>query len=182
MPKKKAARKRPPRRKWAPSLTRSKLEMEALLLIRAAKLPMPKEELRFDRLLPGEKPRKLRMWRLDFAWPDIKLAVEIHGLNPGGKSRHLTIEGYGMDRYKMNRAQLLGWMVLEFTGMDVQTRQLYVTNAITRAYHMRREEHDRLEQDPGRGRRPRGLVSSSSPPWARTWPSFAARSTAPPAA
>lgn len=53
-----------------------------------------------------------RGWRFDFAWPDVKVAVEIDGGQHeymGG--RHNTDE----DREKINTASAMGWTVLRFS-------------------------------------------------------------------
>ena len=54
-----------------------------------------------------------RRWMFDFAWPRIKLAVEIDGGQwaPHG-GRHNT-DG---DREKLNVAALLGWRVMRFSA------------------------------------------------------------------
>jgi very-short-patch-repair endonuclease len=54
-------------------------------------------------------------WRLDFAWPQAKIAVEIDGGTAFGKSRHSRGVGYAEDCRKINEAQMLGWHVLRFT-------------------------------------------------------------------
>ena len=53
-----------------------------------------------------------RGWRLDYAWPAARLAVEIDGGQwaPGG-GRHATDK----DREKLNEAAALGWRVLRFS-------------------------------------------------------------------
>jgi very-short-patch-repair endonuclease len=49
-----------------------------------------------------------RKWRFDFAWPDIKLAVEVEG------KRHLTYAGFIEDCAKYNTATIMGWRVLRY--------------------------------------------------------------------
>ena len=53
-----------------------------------------------------------RGWRLDYAWPAARLAVEVDGGQwaPGG-GRHATDK----DRDKLNHAAALGWRVLRFS-------------------------------------------------------------------
>lgn len=67
------------------------------------------------RLPPFEREYKFcdRKWRFDFAWPSIKLAVEIQGGNfkNGGHNRGAS---QGRDFEKINEAQLAGWRVLQF--------------------------------------------------------------------
>lgn len=62
-----------------------------------------------------------REWRLDFAWPEWMLAVEIEGLvvrRIGGMlittGRHVSAEGFREDCVKYASAAILGWTVLRF--------------------------------------------------------------------
>jgi hypothetical protein len=54
-----------------------------------------------------------RRWRFDFAWPSIKLAVEIEG-----RGRHQTVVGFRNDCEKYNEALRMGWRVLRFPATD----------------------------------------------------------------
>ena len=56
-----------------------------------------------------------RKWRFDFAWPALKVAVEIEGGTWAG-GRHTRGAGYEADAAKYNAAVLAGWRVLRFTG------------------------------------------------------------------
>lgn len=56
-----------------------------------------------------------RGWRFDFAWPDIKVALEVDGGTRYGKSRHSTGVGYQQDCDKFNRAAREGWCVFRYT-------------------------------------------------------------------
>ncbi len=99
----------------------SEAEELFLLQVKTAKLIMPVREHRFS-----ETGRK---WRFDFAWPAIKLAVEIEGLThatvdeEGRKrlGRHQTIAGYTADCEKYNQAVIEGWRVLHFTPKHVKS-------------------------------------------------------------
>lgn len=73
-------------------------------------LPKPEREYRF---CPD------RRWRLDFAWPDRKLAVEVEGA-VWASGRHTRGSGYVGDLEKYNRAAVDGWTVLRFTTEDVR--------------------------------------------------------------
>lgn len=79
--------------------------------IKAMQLPTPVTEFRFH-------PQ--RKWRFDFAWPQLRIAVEIEGgvLSQG---RHVRPRGFTNDCEKYNQASQLGWRVLRFTGADVRS-------------------------------------------------------------
>lgn len=79
--------------------------------LRALKLPEPVREYVFA------KPRRFRM---DFAWPELKVAVEIDGgVWSGG--RHTRGAGFLRDCEKLNLAALGGWAVLRFSGELVRS-------------------------------------------------------------
>lgn len=59
-----------------------------------------------------------RKWAWDFAIPERKLAIELHG-GTWTHGRHTRGAGFQRDREKMNAAQVAGWDVLEFTTEDV---------------------------------------------------------------
>lgn len=80
-------------------------------------LPDPVEEFPFD---------PVRKWRFDFAWPELKIALEVEGGTEryatdslgqrhlvGG--RHNRPRGYEADLEKYNAATLAGWRVLRAT-------------------------------------------------------------------
>lgn len=52
-----------------------------------------------------------RKWRFDFAWPDIKFAVEVEG-GIHIQGRHTRGAGYEKDIEKYAEAFALGWRVL----------------------------------------------------------------------
>jgi very-short-patch-repair endonuclease len=54
-----------------------------------------------------------RAWQMDFAWPAIKLCVELDG-----RGRHQTVDGVRKDCEKHNEAVRLGWRVLRFPSTD----------------------------------------------------------------
>lgn len=84
--------------------------------------PAPVTELQFH-------PK--RRWRLDFAWPDSMIALEVHGgVHSGG--RHTRGKGFVGDRAKMNEAALLGWIVIEATTEQIKSGQ--ARSWLTRAF------------------------------------------------
>jgi len=88
----------------------SQLEEMFALQVRAAKLPKPAREYRFA------APRR---WRLDFAWPAQKIAVEVEG-GVWVSGRHSRGAGYQSDCEKYNAAVLAGWQVLRFTAAMIR--------------------------------------------------------------
>lgn len=69
-------------------------------------------------LCPSTSFHPTRKWRFDYAWPDVKIALEIQGgIFRGG--RHARPAGYVKDMEKMNNAQLLGWRVFQVLPSDL---------------------------------------------------------------
>lgn len=74
----------------------------------------------------GLKPERqyrfhdVRKWRLDFAFPDAKVAIEVDGGTFTG-GRHTRGRGYAEDCRKRAEAMLLGWRVLNATGEQVKS-------------------------------------------------------------
>ena len=52
--------------------------------------------------------------RVDFAYPDVKLAIELDGA-----AYHSSLNARHRDRTRENRIVALGWRVLRFTWNDV---------------------------------------------------------------
>lgn len=75
--------------------------------------PAPRKEYRFC---------EARAWRFDFAWPSLKLAVEIEGGARSG-GRHTTGSGFAADCEKYSAAAILGWSVIRATGEQVKNGQ-----------------------------------------------------------
>ncbi len=71
-----------------------------------------------------------RGWRLDYAWPDARVAVEVQGgLFSGG--RHTRGAALVREYEKLNAAQLAGWVVLLVTTDDVKDGSAFAI--VTRA-------------------------------------------------
>lgn len=64
-----------------------------------------------------------RRWRFDYCWPELKLAVEVHG-GTYTNGRHTRGGGFTVDREKMNEAAIYGWTVLEVTSAQVRSGQM----------------------------------------------------------
>lgn len=66
-----------------------------------------------------------RRWLFDFAWPEMKVAVEIHGgIWSGGRGGHTSGKGRLRDMEKMNEATMLGWLVLEVASNHLRDRSV----------------------------------------------------------
>jgi hypothetical protein len=91
---------------------RPKLEQGAPLfpaLCVAAGLPAPVAEYRFH---------PVRLWRFDYAWPSVLVAVEQEGgIWSGGA--HARPAGIERDIEKYNAATLLGWRILRYQPQDI---------------------------------------------------------------
>lgn len=90
---------------------RRALEEKLAWHIKGWGLPAPEREYRFD---------AVRRWRIDFAWPAFKLAVEVEGLTYAG-GRHQRIQGFERDEEKYNALQLAGWTLLRFSGAAIRS-------------------------------------------------------------
>ncbi len=78
--------------------------------VKAAKLPAPTPEYRFH---------AVRKWRLDLAWPEHKVYVEVDGGTWVG-GRHNRGKGYEADCEKLNTAAVEGWRGLRVTTAMVK--------------------------------------------------------------
>jgi very-short-patch-repair endonuclease len=77
-------------------------------------IPAPVTELKFH---PSRK------FRFDYAWPEHRVAVEINGgVWSGG--RHTRGAGYLRDMEKINSAQEMGWVVLQYPPNAVDYDQI----------------------------------------------------------
>jgi len=91
----------------------SRLEELFARQVQACRLPTPTREL---------SPISGRRWRIDFAWPEHLLAVEIEG-GTWVAGRHSRGSGFAKDCEKYNALQMAGWTVLRFTGDQVESGQ-----------------------------------------------------------
>lgn len=83
------------------------------------------------RLEPPTKQYKFhpgRKWLFDYAWPSLKVAVEIHG-GAWVRGKHNRAKGMALDHEKSNEAQRLGWIVLQF-NTDALSSRAKLQNAV----------------------------------------------------
>lgn len=76
-----------------------------------------------------------RKWRLDRAWPEYRLAVEIEG-GVWTQGRHTRGAGFEADADKYAEAALAGWLVLRVTGKQVQSG--YAVRTVAKLLEQRR--------------------------------------------
>lgn len=89
----------------------SDLESVFLVACRQLGLPEPEREFRFA------PPRR---WRADFAWPTLRVLVEVEGgIWIGG--RHTRGAGFEADMEKYNAAAVTGWTVLRFGANAIKS-------------------------------------------------------------
>lgn len=115
--------------------TESDLETEMLQLIRRAGLPEPVRQL--------EVVVASRRFRLDFAYPELKIAIEVDGDEP-----HFGVRATDSDSTRDGLLQLGGWLTQHFTKRHIhhessasaqrvrdaiRTRSLGATGALTPA-------------------------------------------------
>jgi len=98
--------RRPP---YSADSSRSELERALATQLRQLGAPPWQEEYRFH---------PTRKWRFDFAWPDLRLAVECEGAT-WARGRHTRGSGFAADCEKYNAAAVLGWVVLRYTRKKI---------------------------------------------------------------
>jgi hypothetical protein len=76
-----------------------------LALVRRAQLPTPTPEYLFH---------PVRKWRIDWAWPDYRVGLEVDG-GIWHNGRHTRGAGWLKDSEKLNCAAALGWRMLRVT-------------------------------------------------------------------
>jgi hypothetical protein len=89
----------------------SKLEDTLAGQIRLLRLPEPVREYY---AIPG------RRFRWDFAWPEFRLLLEVHG-GTWGKGAHSSGSGIARDCAKGNLATLAGWKTMNVTTEQIRS-------------------------------------------------------------
>ena len=98
-----------------PTVTQTDLEDRFLRICRRYRIPTPVTQ-------HGARPR------VDFAWPDRRLIVEVDGWQA-----HRTRVAFQVDRTNTNRLQLAGNIVLRYTWDDVRIRHAEVAAQVLSA-------------------------------------------------
>lgn len=104
-------------------LKRSPLEVHLAAQMDYARLTYV-SEYRFD---------PVRRWRLDFAFPELRLGIEVEG-GIWTQGRHTRGTGYEKDLEKYNALTLAGWRLLRFSGKAIRSGEALrvVLNALER--------------------------------------------------
>jgi very-short-patch-repair endonuclease len=97
------------------------LEARMMSLLRQAGLPEPRPEYE----IRGQRGEFVA--RVDFAYPGVKLAIEVDGFEP-----HTALEVFRNDRKRQNRVIELGWTMLRYTWPEVDGRLPTVADGIAR--------------------------------------------------
>lgn len=105
--------------------TDSALETRLIRLLRHHGLPPPRRqvEVRDGRGFIG---------RLDFAYPELKIAIEVQSYR-----WHSSWASQGKDRERLNRLQILGWIVIQVTYEDLQHHSAFVAQRVREALNAR---------------------------------------------
>jgi very-short-patch-repair endonuclease len=103
--------------------TESDAETLFVQIARAIGLPPPRRQFRI--LIAG------REYRIDFAWPELRLAVEIDGSSVHGPRQ------LGSDLRRQNHIVLDGWMILRFTWVMVAKEPDGAGRVLKRAWDAR---------------------------------------------
>lgn len=69
----------------------------------------------------------IRKWRIDYAWPEYKVALEIEG-GVWTNGRHVRPSGYIKDMEKYNSMEMYGWLLLRYVPAGINYGQ--IRNAI----------------------------------------------------
>lgn len=86
-----------------------------LLSLQSLRLPVAEPEYRF---CPD------RNWRVDYAWPDYRLALEVEG-GVWTQGRHNRGSGFMKDMEKYNRLAALGWRLIRCTPTTLRTKATF---------------------------------------------------------
>lgn len=102
----------------ASPLAESPMESEARLVMHDGGLPPP--VLQYEIV-----DRTGRLWRLDFAWPEFRVAAEYEGID-----WHSSPEAFRKDRIRTAALQDLGWVVVHMIAPDVRLRPVELVHRL----------------------------------------------------
>lgn len=100
----------------------TKTKQLVMLYCKGKNYPLPSPEFKFHKA--GIIFPKKRLWRLDLAWEERKLALEIHGgVFIGG--RHNSGVGLTKDCEKFSTLAVMGWRLIQVTTGQVKSGLLF---------------------------------------------------------
>jgi len=102
-------------------------------------IPVPEREYKFH---------PTRKWKIDFAWPAYKFAVEIEG-GVWTKGRHIRGKGFSGDMEKYNNLAERGWTLLRYVPTQVGYSQIVRTIDRIKSRTLHRIPLDELDLTPG---------------------------------
>lgn len=91
-------------------MPRSKLELAMLEQLTEAGL--------LDGMVEEHAFHEERRWRWDFAWPEHKVALEVHG-GLYTRGRHIRPRGMLNDMEKSSEGAIMGWRLITVSGVEV---------------------------------------------------------------
>ncbi len=98
-----------------PGKTKPRQYWQFTMICKSMGLPEPVAEYKFH---------PTRKWRVDFAWSDINLAIEIEGGIWTSHSRHTRGSGFSKDMAKYNALTELGWNLLRYEPNKIDYEQI----------------------------------------------------------
>jgi very-short-patch-repair endonuclease len=104
--------------------TDSPLEDDFVKLLEAYSLPKPERQFRIE-----------GVGRVDFAYPDARIAIELDGYE-----YHSDRGAFQTDRTRSNKLSLGEWMLLRYTKNDVTSHAALVAEQLLKALHARLEK------------------------------------------
>lgn len=103
------------------------LFLQYWMMFKAEDDPDPVAQYRFD---------SVRRWRLDFAWVDQRVGVEIDGAI-WTRGAHATGRGTERDREKSNALMLKGWALLRYSTNTLESNPHRVVREIQQLLRLR---------------------------------------------
>ena len=85
--------------------------------LQASQIEMLCNELQIKPPVAEYQFHSLRLWRMDYAWPQVKVAIEIEGGIYQGGDHTTSMQGVLGDIQKYNTAASMGWLVLRATTL-----------------------------------------------------------------
>ncbi|HZJ51323.1 MAG TPA: type IV toxin-antitoxin system AbiEi family antitoxin domain-containing protein [Actinomycetota bacterium] len=101
--------------------TDSALETRLSRLLRRHRLPQPQRQVEV-------RDQEGFIGRVDFAYPELKIAIEVQS-----RRWHSSWVSQGKDKERLNRLQILGWIIIQVTYEDLQHHSAVVARRIREA-------------------------------------------------